>query len=102
MFVLHESGLKREGFRWEQQQRYRVLELVNDRYTVQTYTGTERTPGEALQPSGRGNAPLTEVPFVVIGARDQSLPTELPPLMGVARAAVALYQLSADDRWQLL
>lgn len=101
MFVLDESGLKREGFRWEQQQRFRVLEKRDGRYSVQTYTGTERTAGEALQPTGRGNAALTEIPFVVIGAHDLSLPPELPPLMGVARAAIALYQLSADYRWQL-
>lgn len=101
MFVLDESGLKREGFRWEQQQRYRVLELVEGRYTVQTYTGTDRTTGDALQPTGRGNAKLTEIPLVVIGARDLSLAPELPPLIGVARAAIALYQLSADYRWQL-
>lgn len=101
MFVLDESGLKRDGFRWEQQQRFRVLEKREGRYLVQTYTGTERTAGEALQPTGRGNSALTEIPFVVIGARDLSLPPELPPLMGVARAAIALYQLSADYRWQL-
>jgi hypothetical protein len=101
LFVLDESGLKRDGFRWEQQQRYRVLELLDGRYTVQTYTGTERTAGEPLTPSGRGNAALTEIPFVVIGARDLSLQPELPPLIGVSRSAIALYQLSADYRWQL-
>ncbi|MDF2797434.1 MAG: 62kDa structural protein [Devosia sp.] len=101
MFVLDESGLRREGFRWEQQQRYRVLELKDGRYTVQTYTGTQRAPGEAIGPTGRGGAALTGIPLVVIGARDLSLPPELPPLMGVARAAIALYQLSADYRWQL-
>lgn len=101
LFVLDESGLHRTGFVWEQQQRFRVLEVKDGRYNVQTYTGTERSAGEAMQPSGRGNAPLTEIPLVVIGARDLSLPPELPPLMGVARSAVALYQLSADYRWQL-
>lgn len=100
MFVLDESGLKRNGFAWQQQQRFRVLELVDGAYTVVTYTGTERTAGEPLLPAGRGNAKLVEIPFVVIGARDLSLPPELPPLMGVARAAIALYQLSADYRWQ--
>ncbi len=70
-------------------------------YTVQTYTGSERAPGDEVTPSGRGNAKLNEIPFVVIGARDLSLPPELPPLLGVARSAIALYQLSADYRWQL-
>ena len=101
MFVLDESGLKREGFQWEHEQRFRVLEMRDGSYTVQTYTGAERIAGEALTPSGRGNAKLSQIPFVVIGARDLSLPPELPPLVGVARSAVALYQLSADYRWQL-
>lgn len=101
MFVLDESGLRREGFRWEQEQRFRVLEMKEGSYTVQTYTGTERTPGDEVIPAGRGNTKLTEIPFVVIGARDLSLAPELPPLLGVARSAIALYQLSADYRWQL-
>jgi hypothetical protein len=101
LFVLDESGLKREGFRWEQEQRFRVLEMREGHYTVQTYTGTERAAGEALTPSGRGNAKLSEIPFVVIGAQDLSLAPEVPPLTGVARSSIALYQLSADYRWQL-
>lgn len=101
MFVLDESGLKREGFRWEQQQRFRVLDLREGQYSVQTYTGAEKTPGGEVQPKGRGNASLGQIPFVVIGARDLSLAPELPPLVGVARSAIALYQLSADYRWQL-
>ncbi|WP_029620627.1 DUF4055 domain-containing protein [Pseudorhizobium marinum] len=101
MFVLDESGLKREGFRWEREQRFRVLEMREGSYTVQTYAGTERTPGGEVMPSGRGNTKLTEIPFVVMGARDLSVAPELPPLLGVARSAIALYQLSADYRWQL-
>lgn len=101
MFVLDESGLRRDGFRWEQEQRFRVVEMKEGSYTVQTFTGTERTPGDEVIPTGRGNAKLTEIPFVVIGARDLSLAPELPPLLGVARSAIALYQLSADYRWQL-
>lgn len=101
MFVLDESGLRREGFRWEREQRFRVLEMRDGSYTVRTYTGTERTPGNEVTPAGRGNTKLNEIPFVVMGARDLSLAPELPPLLGVARSAIALYQLSADYRWQL-
>lgn len=101
LFALDESGLKREGFRWEHEQRYRVLELADGRYTVQTYTGAEKTPGDEVHPTGRGNTAIGEIPFVVIGGRDLSLQPEIPPLIGVARSAIALYQLSADYRWQL-
>lgn len=101
MFVLDESGLKREGFRWKRQQRFRVLEVREGRYRVQTFTGADKAADRAVNPSGRGNAALTSIPLTVIGARDLSLPPELPPLVGVARSAIALYQLSADYRWQL-
>ncbi|MCJ8520481.1 hypothetical protein ABID21_003652 [Pseudorhizobium tarimense] len=60
-----------------------------------------RTAGNEVMPAGRGNTNLNEIPFVMMGARDLSLAPELPPLLGVARSAIALYQLSADYRWQL-
>jgi hypothetical protein len=101
LFVLDESGLRREGFRWENQRRYRVLEMKEGWYTVQTYSGNELAAGDLLEPKGRGNLALPQIPFVVIGARDLSLAPENPPLMGVSRSAIALYQLSADYRWQL-
>lgn len=101
MFVLDESGLKRNGFLWEQEQRYRVLEMDGGRYTVRTYTGSTKAPSDPLNPTGRANQHLDSIPLVVIGARDLSLVPEIPPLVGVARSAVALYQLSADYRWQL-
>lgn len=99
-FVLDESGLRRSGFQWEQRQAYRVLEIRDGRYVVETYSGTEKDEGER-QPTGRGNAPLNEVPFVVIGSRDLSVAPDEPPLIGVARAALAMYRLDADYRHQL-
>lgn len=100
MFVLDESGLKRDGFKWSQKQAYRVLQLDGGRYTVETYTGTEKDEASA-QPTMRGGAGLTEIPFVVIGSRDLSVSPDEPPLIGVARAALAMYRLDADYRHQL-
>jgi len=100
LFVLDETGPVRNGFDWKTQQKYRVLDLVDGRYRVRTFTGTTDDEKPA-DPTARGNKPLTEIPFVVIGATDVSLDPEDPPLLGVARSSVALYQLSADYRWQM-
>ena len=100
LFVLDESGLKRDGFQWSQKQAYRVLRLEDGRYSVDTYTGTERDEAEA-QPTVRGGGALTEIPFVVIGSKDLSVSPDEPPLIGVARAALAMYRLDADYRHQL-
>lgn len=100
-FVLDESGLVRDGFDWREEKKYRVLELVGGRYEVTTYTGDTLAASDPRTPTARGEKVLDEIPFVVMGPRDLSLPPEAPPLMGVARAAEAIYQLSADYRWQL-
>jgi len=50
---------------------------------------------------GRGGSPLERIPFAVGNAVDLSPRVEAPPLIGVANAAIAIYQLSADYRHQL-
>ena len=99
-FVLDESGVQREGFQWREKKSYRVLEMEKGRYTVATYTGTEDA-AEDNQPTARGGAALTEIPFVVIGSKDLSVSPDEPPLIGVARCALAMYRLDADYRHQL-
>ncbi len=101
MFVLDESGLVRDGFRWENKEQYLALELVDGVYRGTRYDAAGNTVQEAVEPTTAGRAKLGEIPFVVIGPRDLALTPETPPLIGVARAAVAMYQLSADYRWQL-
>lgn len=100
LFVLDETGPVRNGFEWTTQQRYRVLELTDGRYVVRTFTGTTEA-AEQAEPAARGGKALAEIPFVVIGAKDLAVEPEDPPLIGVARSAVSLYQLTADYRWQL-
>ncbi|WP_416355547.1 DUF4055 domain-containing protein [Aureimonas phyllosphaerae] len=99
-YVLDESGLKREGFEWRDQKRFRVLQLVEGRYEVERYEGTEKE-GDTLQPVAQGNKALDAIPFVVIGPLDLSVSPTEPPLIGVARAALAQYRLDADYRHQL-
>ena len=99
-YVLEESRHVRSGFRWEMKRFYRKLELVEGRYVVQLYEGDEED-GAAFNPTARGRRPLESIPFVVIGPTELSLTPQDPPLMGVARAALAAYRLDADYRHQL-
>jgi hypothetical protein len=98
-FVLDESHMQRDGFAWSHVERHRVLSLVDGRYTVQIYTAGQ--PEDEFQPVTRGRLPIDMVPFVVATAKDLTPEVETPPLIGVAQAAIASYQLSADYRHQL-
>lgn len=98
-YVLDESGLEREGFAWKDVERARVLQLKDGVYTQTLYNGD--TPEEATTPTARGGRPLNVIPFVVLGTTDLSVEPDDPPLLGVARSAKAIYQLSADYRYQL-
>lgn len=101
MFVLDESGRVRDGFSWKDEKRFRALLLENGRYVQQTYTGDNADRGEDVNPTARGNKDLDEIPFVVMSARDVMVEPERPPLIGVARSALAIYRLDADYRHQL-
>lgn len=90
----------RKGLIWEQLDRYRLFALVNGRYQQVVYEGENLQPRE-VDVRGMGGQVLPRVPFAVGNARDLSPRIESPPLIGVANAARAIYQLSADYRWQL-
>lgn len=100
-YVLDESGKVRDGFAWYDQKKYRVLKLEGGIYKADVYENNNLEQAVEVDIQARGGKPLEEIPFVVIGARDLSVKPETPPLIGVARSAVAIYQLSADYRWQL-
>lgn len=99
-FVLDESGYERNGYEWREVKRYRVLELQDGRYVARVLDegGVEFNRVEV---HARAGLPMREIPLVVAGARDLSLTPTSPPLLGVGRAVVSHYQLSADYRWQL-
>jgi len=116
-FVLEEDYRVRNGFSWNGKKRYRVLEVLDETYqvTVLDEDGdplpedtdiTEQDVSEGVAtavvvPQARGGEPLAEVPLVVAGSRDLSLPPDQIPLIGVTRAAFAIYRLDADYRHQL-
>ena len=101
-FVLDESDFERTGFTWDFVNHYRVLRLDNGFYVQEIYKeGAQTDASEALEPTTRGGRRLERVPFQIGNARDLKSDIETPPLIGVANAARAIYQLSADYRHQL-
>ena len=100
LFVLNESDYYRTNFIWAYENRWRVLMLEGGRY-VQQLHDTSGPTDEDISPSARGGRALTEIPFVVVGSKDLTAEVEEPPLIGVARAALAYYRLDADYRHQL-
>jgi Domain of unknown function (DUF4055) len=99
-WVLDESGMRRDGFVWKQMRQFRLLGITDGGYGALVYEGDTVTPREVVI-RARGGSVLPRIPFVVGNARDLSPRIESPPLIGVARASLAIYQLSADYRWQL-
>ena len=99
-YVLDECSMQREGFIWNQLDKYRVLMLDAEHYSMILHRGKDLN-GEPIEVRGRGGSLLPRIPFAVASAVDLSPRVEAPPLIGVANAAKAIYQLSADYRHQL-
>lgn len=100
-FVLDETDTRRAGFEWHYITRYRVLEITEGAYRQTIYEGDGFKTTEQFEPTARGGKRLESIPFAVASAIDISANVITPPLIGVARAALAIYQLSADYRHQL-
>jgi hypothetical protein len=116
-FVLEEDYRVRTGFSWEGKKRYRILELMDSVYQVQVVDedGRALNPEDDLTeqdveegvataivvPQVRGGDTLEKIPLVIAGSRDMALEPDQIPLIGVVRAAYAIYRLDADYRHQL-
>jgi len=98
-YVIDESRLVRRGFSWEPVEIYRVLALDGGIYTAALYD--VRGNVEPIEVRARGGRPLTRIPFVAGSVIDLSPRIEPPPLVGVARAALAWYRKSADQELSL-
>lgn len=102
LFVLDESGRRQsdsDEFEWTDVQRHRVLRLRGEVYTQQVYTG--ESSGDTFTPTSTGNKSLDFIPLVNVTATDLKTCPETPPLIGVARASLAMFRLDADYRHQL-
>lgn len=116
-FVLEEDYRVRSGYNWDAKKRYRVLELIDDVYQVEVvdedghpiaeFADVENQDVEegvatsVVVPQARGGKRMEEIPLVVAGSRDLSLTPDQIPMIGVTRAAFAIYRLDADYRHQL-
>ena len=103
-YVFEEIDFVRNDFTWTSVTRSRVLQLdANGKYvqTIYINDADDNTEFEELSVQARGARSLDYVPVAVGGAMDMDLKPDTPPLIGVARAAIAHYQLNADYRLQL-
>lgn len=98
-YVFEELVNRRDGFVWDQITQSRVLQLSDGRY-VQMLYDNGMLVGETI-PTMRGGGGLDFIPVAVGGAMDLDLKPDVPPLIGVARAALAHYQIYADYRTAL-
>ncbi len=98
-YVLQEMVNKRNGFVWSQVVQSRSLELIDGRYVQRLYE--DNTLVSTVRPVARGGRPIDFIPIAIGGAMDMDLKPDTPPLIGVARAALAHYQIYADYRLAL-
>lgn len=96
-WVLDESTMRRDGFAWEQLERYLVLGIGEFGYAPILFDEQGNTL-EEIQVRARGGGILPRIPFAVGSAVDLSPRIDPPPLIGIARAALDYYQMSADQR----
>lgn len=97
-FVIDDSGMVRNGYEWDKEDRYITLEMIEGAYQMKLNIDGQE---EIKDIRSTGGNLVDRIPFVVGNAKDVSPCLITPPLIGVSRAALAIYQLSADYRWQL-
>lgn len=110
LVVLNETGYRRDDqFKWEEQLKYRVLQLGNlgeneeegtATYIQGTFFTKDYTDAVMFAPKLRGQT-LEQIPFVFINAKDIVSSPDEPPLMGLGRLVLAIYRGEADYRQNL-
>lgn len=99
LVVIKEKYIKKDdGFLAEFDYQYRVLRLLEGTYWQELHR-----PGnggfvivERLQPLGGDGQPLTEIPFVFIGAEANDTEVEKPLMIDISNLNLAHYRNSAD------
>jgi hypothetical protein len=83
--------------------QYRVLRLMGGRYTVEIWRKQEGNdsnwgpvPTLTVQPVKAGNQPFDEIPFLFLGARENSAKVEKPLMLDISNVNLSHYRNSAD------
>jgi hypothetical protein len=102
MVVLDESGPVREGFRWIQKKKRRVLMMQGGYYAQGAFVGEDAVfNASALEAPELNGRKLDAIPFRFINAQNMlAAPTE-PVLYRLAKADIKIFQLDADVRFVL-
>lgn len=83
-------------FSHEKEDYYRVMQLVDDKYTVITYdSSSKEVEDETVVPEFYGNN-LDTLPIVVAGSINNSFEVQPIPLISVANCAIQIYRKEAD------
>jgi hypothetical protein len=97
--VIDERRWRRDGFRWEEVERYRALAL-NDAGQFEVTIEDEGIRLDPVVPVIRGQA-LDFIPFVFINGTDLVPQVGEVPLLGLGRLALTIYRGDADYRQAL-
>lgn len=113
MVVLDETELeRRDNFDWEIVEKYRLLAMIDPDGTMTNEQGAQYgtavfrekdsnySPQAMIFPTIRGQN-LERLPFVIINTKDLVSTPDDPPLLGLARLALAVYRGEADYRQNL-
>jgi hypothetical protein len=98
-YAFQETVNRRDGMSWDKVLVTRVFELVDGLYVQRVFD--DNVLVEEIEPKTRGGVRMDFLPVAVGGAMDLDLKPDAPPFIGVARSALAHYQLNADYRMAL-
>lgn len=96
---VYERGLE-DAYSWTEVSRFRVCQLNEDTGRYETFTETESTQSDTVEPVFRGRG-LDSIPFVSIGANDLLMTPDDIPLLGLGRITLLVYRGEADLRQTL-
>lgn len=95
LVVLKEQvEVQKDQFTVESEDRYRVLDLTPEGYRVRVMTEDGSVLSETF-PLQRG-APMSYIPFIILGANSASPDVQKPPLLDLVETNIAHYRNSAD------
>ena len=100
--AINESNfeLDKNTYKWNFQEKYKILRLNNGKYEQGNYRDKEFLEGAMTLITHMGKA-IDEIPFVFINSKDIVAEPDRPPLLGLANLTMAIYRGEADYRQNL-